>query len=553
MKTNSNRSTMKWINQMSINQRKMVIFLVILETLGGLISVANAFLLRFIVNAVNQKDQDSFILYCVILGSLFLLQIIISFLDRYFKEHTASRIENLLKAKLLDAALYEDYTKVSALHSEEWINRMTSDCEIVSKSLVTFYPGLSRMIVQFIAAFSLIIYLAPKFGLVLIPVAVFLLVLTYFMRKRMKILHKNVREKDGAERIFFAETLRSLAVVHSFAKEVLMDKQGNEKMNDYHDARMKRNLFSCICSIGYVILFDFSYLFALIFSGINIINSTMMIGSLVSIITLVSQIQTPIASLTSFIPRYYTMASSGERIKSLCDENLKKADKIDGKKFYDESFSSIKLDHVSFSYQKENSSVDVLKDFSLNIHKGEKLAIVGHSGCGKSTLLKLLLNLCKPEEGRISIVDTNNNETSLNSYEKLFGYVPQENLLLIGTIKEAVSFFDEKVDEEKLQKSLTIANCDFVATLPEKENTRLGEKGAGLSLGQLQRLSIARAIYSDAPILLMDEATASLDEESENIVLENISQLENKTLIMVTHHHDNYRYFSKVLNMEEQL
>jgi ATP-binding cassette subfamily B protein len=141
----------------------------------------------------------------------------------------------------------------------------------------------------------------------------------------------------------------------------------------------------------------------------------------------------------------------------------------------------------------------------------------------------------------------------LNSYEKLFGYVPQENSLLIGTIKEAVSFFDEKVDEEKLQKSLTIANCDFVATLPEKENTRLGEKGAGLSLGQLQRLSIARAIYSDAPILLMDEATASLDEESENIVLENISQLENKTLIMVTHHHDNYRYFSKVLNMEEQL
>ena len=171
------------------------------------------------------------------------------------------------------------------------------------------------------------------------------------------------------------------------------------------------------------------------------------------------------------------------------------------------------------------------------INKGENIAFTGHSGCGKSTVLKLLMCLYHPDSGSIMIQKSDRTETELTSqWHRLFAYVPQGNHLMNGTIKEIITFADIQADEEKLRLALTISCADeFVSELENGIDTELGERGAGLSEGQMQRIAIARAIYSGAPVLLLDEATSALDEQTEKQLLDNLRSMTDKTVLIVTH------------------
>jgi ATP-binding cassette subfamily B protein len=181
----------------------------------------------------------------------------------------------------------------------------------------------------------------------------------------------------------------------------------------------------------------------------------------------------------------------------------------------------------------------VLKDISVEIGKGQYVAFTGHSGCGKSTVLKLLMCIYKLDGGRRYITDRAGNTEDLSArFHRLFAYVPQGNQLMSGTIREVVCFADksELHNDERINNSLKIACAyEFVSELDDGVDTLLGERGTGLSEGQMQRIAIARAIYSKCPILLLDEATSALDEATERKVLENLKNMTDKTVVIVTH------------------
>ena len=181
----------------------------------------------------------------------------------------------------------------------------------------------------------------------------------------------------------------------------------------------------------------------------------------------------------------------------------------------------------------------VLKHLSLRIRKGETVAFTGHSGCGKSTALKLLMCVYQPDSGERYYTDREGGRGSLTSaYRRLFAYVPQGNALMNGTIREVVSFAEPETahDEERLAAALRIACAEeFVAELPDGVDTLLGERGTGLSEGQMQRLAIARAIFSGSPVLLLDEATSALDLRTEERLLRNLRSMTDKTVVIVTH------------------
>ena len=216
--------------------------------------------------------------------------------------------------------------------------------------------------------------------------------------------------------------------------------------------------------------------------------------------------------------------------------------------FYRDSFAGIGLDNVSYTYYPASSKVDnVIKDnmpvavsgLDLLISKGEYVAFTGHSGCGKSTALMLLMGIYKPDSGMryISLKDGTRQELT-PAWHRLFAYVPQGNKLMSGTVREIVSFADKSsvTDDARINEALKIACADsFIGELDNGIDTVLGERGTGLSEGQMQRIAIARAIFSESPVLVLDEATSALDDATEKQLLENLRALTDKTVIIVTH------------------
>ena len=251
----------------------------------------------------------------------------------------------------------------------------------------------------------------------------------------------------------------------------------------------------------------------------------------------------------------------------------------DVEQFYRDEFASIALRHVRFSYDSDTAldssdrgteldaynrhqSPDVLNDFNLEIPKGAFIVLTGRSGCGKSTLVKILLCLYDPDAGErilckkstaLEVANSASKGASFipltASHRKLFAYVPQGNVLMNGTIREVVSFAEPEAasDDDRLRRALLIACADgFAGDL----DMVLGERGTGLSEGQMQRIAIARAVFSEAPILLLDEATSALDEATEKKLLVNLRNLTEKTVVIVTHRKAVMEICDRVIDME---
>ena len=544
-----NKETLKFINSNIKGSKGKIALLSITQILLGALTVAFSFMLRYVIGAIEAKNQDDLILYTIIIGSIALGLIILQIFYRIYYEVSAVDIENKLKKNLYKTILNKDYQEIKKTHDEEWIHRLTSDTSVIASSILSILPSLCRMVVQLLLALGAIIYLYPKFGLSLLPFIVIIILITYFMRKRLKKAHHLVQQTDGRVKVFFFESLQGLSIVHSFVKEDIFSKKNEENLEAYKKARLKRNLFAIMCSIGFVIVYYAFYILAIIFCGNAIINGVMTIGLLTAIVALLTQLTGPLGNITAIVPKYYSLLASGERLRLEADESIFYLNKEDINNFYNNEFKYIKLNKVSFSYlDKYSNKVEALKDFSLLINKNEKILIKGHSGGGKSTLIKIILSLLTPESGEVLL----NEEPLDKKYQRLFAYVPQDNLLMEGTIKEVVTLYDTDIDNERLNKALALSNSDtFINKLELKEETFLNEKGSGLSLGEMERIAIARALYSDAPIMLLDECSASLDLETEKKVISNILSLENKTIVLISHHKYDESLFDQVIDLGE--
>lgn len=544
-----NKETLKFITNNIKGSKKKVLILSIVQTLLGVLTVAFSFMLKPVINALEDKNNDLLIRNVIILASIAVVLIILQIFYRLYYEVSYIDIENRLKNNLFKTILNKDYQEIKNTHDEEWIHRLTSDTAVVANSILSILPSLCRMVVQLVLALIAIIVLFPVFGLSLLPFILLVILITYFMRKRLKAYHHLAQEKDGMAKVFLSESLQGLAVVHSFVKEDVFTKKNEQNLEEYKKARLKRNTFNVLCSVGFIVVYYAFYILAIVFCGQKIINGDMTIGFLSAIVALLSQLTGPLGNITSIIPKYYSLLASGERLRMENNVDVTYLSKSDIDNFYNNEFKSLSINNVSYSYlDKYGNKVEALKNFNLKINKNEKILIKGHSGGGKSTLFKLILSLLTPESGELLI-----NEQPLNKrYEKLFAYVPQDNLLMEGTIKEVITLFEDNPNNELFNKALDISeSSNFVNALANKGDTYLNEKGSGLSLGEMERIAIARAIYSDSPILLLDECSASLDSNTEAKVMSNILNMQNKTIILISHHRYDEKLFDKVIDLGE--
>ena len=546
-----NKETIKFISSNIKGCKGKIILLSISQILLGVLTVGFSFTLRYVIGAIETHDQDLLTRYVIVISIIALLLIGLQIFYRIYYEYSHVDIENRLRSNLYKSILSKDYEYIKKIHDEEWIHRLTSDTSVVASSILSILPSLCRMVVQLVLAITAIIYLYPIFGLSLLPFIVLIILITYFMRKRLKLWHTKMQEADGRVKVFFFESLQGLSIVHSFVREDIFSKKNNENLEEYKKARIKRNLFGIACSVGYIILYYSFYILAIIFCGRSIINGDMSIGLLTAIVALLTQLTGPLGNLTNIIPRYYSLLASGERLMIQEDKKIDYLSKSDIDRYYNDEFKSIYLKDISYSYiDKYGNKVEALSNFSLSISKGEKILIKGSSGGGKSTLMLIILSLLSPDSGEVLLVD-NNEHPFDKKYQRLYSYVPQDNLLMEGSIKDVVTLFSKDIDEKKLEEALRLSeSSSFINKLSLGVDTFLNEKGSGLSLGEMERIAIARALYMDSPILLLDECSASLDASTEKKVMDNILSLD-KTIILISHHKYDESLFDKVIDLGE--
>lgn len=552
----NNMIIFRWLSDVAGKHKWQILVLLILQTILGLEGVVYVMLLRDMIDAAVAKNAERFVVGAVALVVLVFLQMICRALDRYLEENSRSALENRFKKRLLSVLMHKDYASVAAVHSGEWMNRLTSDTTIVSSSLVQILPGAVGMLIKMCAALIMLLMLEPRFGWIMIPGGLVLVVLTYGFRKHMKRLHKEVQESDGRLRMFLQEHLGSLVIVRSFAMEEQIEAEAEGKMDAHKAARMKRNFFSNFCNVGFGAIMQTVYLFGAVFCAYGIMTGTVTYGTLTAVLQLIGQVQSPMANITGYLPRYYGMMASAERLmeaEELADDCPDEVIGIQAiREYYEKDFKAIGLEDISFTYLPPIQDPDVelsmlekahmpvvLQHVSLEIEKGDYVAFTGLSGCGKSTMMKLLMCLYPIDEGRRYLLNGNKEKAELtSSWHKLFAYVPQGNQLLSGSIREIVAFSDKSgmQQEERMHRALKIACADeFINTLEQGLDTVLGERGQGLSEGQMQRIAIARAVFSDNPILILDEATSALDDVTEQRLLENLKSMTDKTVLIVTH------------------
>ena len=546
-------NTLRWLSGVMGKHKINVLLLSLIQALLGGSGVIYALLLRDGIDSAAEKDRSGFILALVSVIVLVAVQITLRAVVRWLEEHSRSAMENILKSRLFETLLKKDYASVTDIHSGEWMNRLTSDTKVAADGMVDILPGVVGMAVKMAGAFVMLMIIEKRFLFIILPGGAALLLLTYLFRKVLKRLHKSIQENDGQLRIFLQEHLGSLVIVRSFSAEERTAEQGKQKMSAHKAARMKRNHFSNVCNIGFSAAMNGMYLVGFAYCGFGIISGTVSYGTLTAILQLISQIQSPFANITGYLPKFYAMTASADRLREAedfaddCSDEVYDISEI--KAFYDNEFSAVKVENICFKYKCDDRE-NVLENVSFVINKGENTAFTGHSGCGKSTVLKLLMCLYQCDGGRILIQKTDGTETELTGrWHRLFSYVPQGNHLMNGTIRQIITFSDKQADEERIRSALKISCAEeFVSELENGIDTMLGERGAGLSEGQMQRIAVARAIYSDAPVLLLDEATSSLDEATEKQLLENIRSMTDKTVLIVTHRPKALEICDKTIN-----
>lgn len=543
--------TQKWIFKHTKQEIPMMALLIFGNVLFAVCGVVSALFSKSIIDAAQNGSREELVRFGAMLAGIITAQLFLRMLCKRLEIKIQGKVEIKIKTELFTEIMKKDYVRITSVHSGELMTRLTSDVLVVTEGASTILPSAVSMVTRLIAAFAVLLTLDRSFAIILAAAGVLLFGFTRLFRGRMKHLHKRVQESDGKVRSFMQESIESILVVKIFDIANKMKAQSAALLTENYEAKLKRNAWSILANIGFSAAFSFGYLFAVLWSAFRLWAGSFSFGTLTAVIQLVNQVQAPVTSLSGLMPRYYAMLASADRIIEI--ENFPEsvtlnAPDMDIEKIYD-GMRYVEFRDVSFGYGRET----IIENGSFRISKNDFVVISGISGIGKSTLFKLMTGVLPPDSGEICVLSGDKSYAVDKHMRPLFAYVPQGNMLMSGTVRDNIKLVNEFATDEQVMEAARVSCADaFIRELPEGLDTVLQENGRGLSEGQIQRLAVARAVLSGAPVMLLDEATSALDEETEEHLLKNIRALKNKTCIIISHKHAAYAICNVELKISDR-
>lgn len=541
----NNGRALKWIYCRIRRYIPLTAAVSVISALSALSFVALALITKRVMDIATGDTTGSLLKSGILLFAVIAIQILLSAAQSILNAYSNGKQTIAFRNYLFGVLCRKKYADISAYHSGDILNRFTSDIDTVVTSSVNIIPNVVSIATKIVAGIGTMLFMNPYIAAAVLLCGVTFPAIGRAINKRYKYMHKECQRTEGRTRAFLQECFENIVVIKTFISEAPFIKKLDSYMDDNFRLKIKRTSISVIANISLYALFTAGYYAVLLWGAGGLSGGTLTYGTLMAFLQLISQLRAPLQNVSGILPQYYSALASAERLMELegaADEPFPAAaERLEKIK---EDFRTLEIKNLFFGYAGES----VLRDFSLCAKRGNITAITGESGSGKSTLFKLILGLYEPQSGSIAL----NGEIPLDaSLRGLFAYVPQGNMVLSGTVRENITMNNRTVTDEQIERAARAAEIyDYITSLPDGFETHLAERGAGLSEGQIQRISIARALLTNAPILLLDEATSALDEETETRVLANIKSMTDKTVLFITHRNTSLKVCDRIVHVE---
>lgn len=470
---------------------------------------------------------------------------VVALFNNYFSGWLRNRISRGFRDSVWNKSVSLPIEAFEGMNPKEIISRTVNDTSMIGDSIVTLLSTLITVPFSLSVSIMAIYQVNPTLAYAqMIVVPLFLIEKFIYGRISFRLSYK-LQFRLASLTEVLAELLRNIPLIKIFTREKEEIQRGDVYIEELNRISLKSEMIGLVFTIIDQLLELFTRLFAVIYGAYLIHQGAITTGAWVTFFGLVSNIFFDFNQIMTQWPLIKSIQGAVERVAQILDLPDERIDGEDVKN----AFAPFMYDRVTVQLGDK----DILKDISLTIPRGKKIAIVGASGAGKTTLLNTLERFYTPKEGEILLGEQNINDTHMHQYRSLFSYVPQDVQMFSNTLRYNLTYgVKGEVSDEDILAACRAAHIEsFIKKQPEGLNTFIAEAGSNLSGGERQRIGIARAILQNAGVVLLDEATANMDAESEYHVLQAINALtEGRTLIMVAHRLDLVKDADKIIVLD---
>lgn len=546
----------RWLLRYVSSYRLQIFLYVIIGLISTAMGLGANVASKYLIDSVVSHDTETIVSSAVLAVSLGITQVIVGAVISRISTVVGTKISNEIRGNVYEHITYSKWENVRKYHSGDLLNRIEGDVGVVSNSIVSYIPGIFTKSAQFLGCLIVVLYYDPTMAIFAFLSAPFLVLTSRISMKMMRKYNKESREMNGKILSFYSESIQNLQTIKAFNITKRYVEQMKANLQLYRKIRLDHDKFTIVMTLCMSII-GLGVSYACYGWGVyRLWQGAISYGTMTLFLQISGQLTSSFSALVSLVPSAISIATAAGRIMEVTDLPLEEGRDDEKAQAMEKSAneSGVILSCSNLTYTYPDGEKPVVSGISFSAAPGETIAFVGPSGEGKTTVLRLILGLVEPDSGEIALETKDGKKIPVSDSTRRFcSYVPQGNAIFSGTVADNLRIVRPEATEEELVQALRTADAwSFIENLPNGIHTEVSEKGVNFSEGQVQRMSIARAILRDAPVIVMDEATSALDASTEETVLANMMKAyPNRTRIITTHRPSMLKYCTRVYRINE--
>lgn len=536
----------KWLWRAWRGNQLQAILNAAIGLLSVVVSLAQVWAVQHAIDVASGHAEGSIYWSVGVMALLVLCGFALRICSIWVRNILGIKAQNRMQQRMLDRILRSEWTGKESHHSGDVLNRLEQDVGTVVSFLTETIPNTISVVAMFVGAFLYLFSMDKVLAFVIVGIIPVFVLLSKLYIGQMRRLTRQVRDSDSKVQSVLQETIQHRMLIKTLESDSVMVDRLESTQSELRHRVVKRTAFSVVSNFILNAGFSVGYLIAFLWAALRMADQTLTFGGMTAFLQLVNRIQGPARDLTRLAPVFVGVFTAAERLMELEENPLEEQ----GDPIPLTAPCGVRLEHITYAYDDGDSNV--IEQLDFDFFPGSCTAVLGETGAGKTTLIRLILALLHPNEGKVILYNQQEQRELSPLMRCNFVYVPQGNTLMSGTIRDNLRLGKLNATEEEIKAALEMSCASFVMELPDGLDTVCTEAGGGLSEGQAQRISIARALLRNRPIMLFDEATSALDPETERQLLHNILSNHDKTVIFITHRPAVVDYCDQTLHLQKQ-